>query len=142
MWLLLRQDEIERTYGEAWQRVEAFRRLLRTTAGPINGAPPANRTGVLDIERLLLAALPAAGGLSKAPPDKDNGPVATPRRGPDRSGAWRWPVAWIGNNEMRCFFAPAIVVVSVVTFHATATVAKGIDEAMRLSALHEIDFVR
>jgi hypothetical protein len=71
MWLLLRRDEIDRSYGEAWQRVEAFRRLLRTTAGPINGAPPANGTGVLDIERLLLAALPAAGSLSKAPPDKD-----------------------------------------------------------------------
>jgi subtilisin family serine protease len=71
MWLLLRQDEIERTYGEAWQRVEAFRRLLRTTAGPINGASPANGTGVLDIEQLLLAALPAAGTLKKAAPDKD-----------------------------------------------------------------------
>jgi hypothetical protein len=71
MWLLLRQDEIERTYGEAWQRVEAFRRLLRTTAGPINGTPPANRTGVLDIEQLLLAALPAPGGLTKAPLDND-----------------------------------------------------------------------
>jgi subtilisin family serine protease len=71
MWLLLRRDEIERSYGEAWQRVEAFRLLLRTTAGPINGAPPATRTGVLDIERLLLAALPAAGSLEKAPPDRD-----------------------------------------------------------------------
>jgi hypothetical protein len=71
MWLLLRQDDIERTYSEAWQRVEAFRRLLRTTAGPINGAPPAHRTGVLDIEQLLLAALPAASSLKKAPPDKD-----------------------------------------------------------------------
>jgi hypothetical protein len=68
---LLRRDEIERTYGEAWQRVEAFRRLLRTAAGPINGTAPANRTGVLDIERLLLAALPAAGSLEKAPPDRD-----------------------------------------------------------------------
>jgi hypothetical protein len=71
MWLLLRKDDIERTYGEAWQRVEAFRRLLLTSAGPINGAPPANGTGVLDIEQLLLAALPAASGLTKAEPDKD-----------------------------------------------------------------------
>jgi endonuclease G len=71
MWLLLRADDIERTYGEAWQRVEAFRRLLRTTAGSINSKQPANRTGVLDIEQLLLAALPAASSLSKAPPDKD-----------------------------------------------------------------------
>jgi subtilisin family serine protease len=71
MWLLLRKDDIERTYGEAWQLVEAFRRLLRVTAGPINGKQPANRTGVLDIEKLLLAPLPPASGLQKAPPDKD-----------------------------------------------------------------------
>jgi subtilisin family serine protease len=71
MWLLLRGDAINRTYGEAWQQVEAFRRLLRTTAGPINGAPPANGTGVLDIEKLLLADLPPAGGLRQAPPGKD-----------------------------------------------------------------------
>jgi subtilisin family serine protease len=71
MWLLLRKADIERTYGEAWKRVEAFRRLLRTTAGPINGKQPVNRTGVLDIELLLKAALPAASGLRKAAPDKD-----------------------------------------------------------------------
>jgi endonuclease G, mitochondrial len=71
MWLLLRRDEIERAYGEAWQRVEAFRRLPRTTAGAINGTPPANGTGVLDIEQLLLAVLPAADTLKKAAPDKD-----------------------------------------------------------------------
>ena len=71
MWLLLRGDDIDRTYGRAWQRVEAFRRLLRTTARPVNGAAPANRTGVLDIEKLLLAALPPAAGLTKAAPDKD-----------------------------------------------------------------------
>ena len=71
MWLLLRKNDIDLAYGEAWQRVEAFRRLLRTTARPINGTPPANGTGVLDIEKLLLAGLAAAGGLSKAPLDKD-----------------------------------------------------------------------
>jgi subtilisin family serine protease len=71
IWLLLRKDDIERAYGEAWQRVEAFRRLLRTTARPINGAPPGNGTGVLDIEQLLLADLPAASRLRKAPRDKD-----------------------------------------------------------------------
>jgi subtilisin family serine protease len=71
MWLLLRKDDIDRAYGEAWRRVEAFRALLRTTARPINGAPPANRTGVLDIEQLLLAALPAPSRLRKRPPDKD-----------------------------------------------------------------------
>jgi subtilisin family serine protease len=71
MWLLFRGDDIIRTYGEAWQRVEAFRHLLRTTAGPINGLAPANGSGVLDIEKLLLADLPAATRLRKAASDKD-----------------------------------------------------------------------
>ena len=44
--------------------------LVRATNGPFS-APPANRTGVLDIEQLLLAALPAPSSLSKEPPDKD-----------------------------------------------------------------------
>jgi hypothetical protein len=39
MWLLLRKNDIARAYGEAWQHVEAFRRLLRTTARPIDGTP-------------------------------------------------------------------------------------------------------
>jgi Subtilase family len=71
MWLLLRKDDMDRAYGEAWQRVEAFRRLLRTTARPINGAPPTDRTGVLDIEQLLLAALPAPSRLHKRAHDRD-----------------------------------------------------------------------
>jgi subtilisin family serine protease len=71
MWLLLRQHDIDRTYGEAWQRVEAFRHLLRTTARPINGTQPTNRTGVLDIEQLLLATLPAPSRLHKRAPDRD-----------------------------------------------------------------------
>jgi len=71
MWLLLRGGDLDRAYGQAWQRVEAFRRLLRTTAGPINGSQPANGSGVLDIEKLLLAELPPAANLHMAPPDKD-----------------------------------------------------------------------
>jgi hypothetical protein len=73
MWLLLPKDDIARAYGEAWQHVEAFRRLLRTTARPIDGTPPPNRTGVLDIEQLLLAALPAPRRLSKRAPTETNG---------------------------------------------------------------------
>jgi subtilisin family serine protease len=72
MWLLLRGDDLARTYGEAWQRVEAFRRLLRTTAQSINGPAPPGGTGVLDIEKLLLAALPAASRLKKAAADKNS----------------------------------------------------------------------
>jgi subtilisin family serine protease len=71
MWLLHRGGDIDRAYGDAWQRVEAFRRLLHTTAGPLDGPPPANHSGVLDIEQLLLADLPPAVSLRKARPDKD-----------------------------------------------------------------------
>ena len=70
MWLRLRGDEIDRKYSEPWQRVEAFRLLLRTTANPINGERRANRTGVLDIPALLSASLPAASRLKKAPDDE------------------------------------------------------------------------
>ncbi len=71
MWLRHRGDDIAHAYDEPWQRVEAFRRLLHTTAGPLGGAAPANRSGVLDIEQLLLADLPPAASLSKARPDRD-----------------------------------------------------------------------
>ena len=36
-------------------------------------------------------------------------------------------MAWIGNNGMRCFFGPAIVVVATLTLQTTATAAKGIE---------------
>ena len=42
MWLRHRGDDIAHAYNEKWQRVEAFRRLLHTTAGPLDGAAPAN----------------------------------------------------------------------------------------------------
>lgn len=70
MWLLARGRDIEVKYSEPWQRVEAFRSLLRSTANPINGERPSNRTGVLDIPKLLTAPLPAASRLKKAPEDE------------------------------------------------------------------------
>ncbi len=69
MWLLARKDDIAGAYPEPWQRVEAFRRLLRTTAGLDDGDRPANRSGILNIEALLQADLPPAGPLEKAPED-------------------------------------------------------------------------
>jgi subtilisin family serine protease len=71
MWLLLRGPEIAARYPEPWQRVEAFRTLLKRTASPINGTAPPNGSGILDILALLEAPLPARGGLRKAPEDKD-----------------------------------------------------------------------
>jgi subtilisin family serine protease len=70
MWLRARGAEIAAGYAEPWQRVEAFRRLLRDTAQPIVGRRPDNGTGIVDIEALLRAALPAASSLHKAPEDK------------------------------------------------------------------------
>ncbi len=71
MWLRLRDAEIDATYSKPWQRVEAFRLLLKQTAAPINGASPANGSGVLDIERLLQAPLPDRSKLTKAAKDKN-----------------------------------------------------------------------
>lgn len=71
MWLLARGADIAAAYGEPWQRVEAFRQLLRATAQPIVGPQPGNGTGILDIEALVRAELPAAGGLRKAVEDRN-----------------------------------------------------------------------
>jgi subtilisin family serine protease len=71
MWLRLRGAEIAARYNQPWQRVEAFRRLLKDTASNINGTAPANGSGVLDILALVQAPLPAPSRLRKAPEDKD-----------------------------------------------------------------------
>lgn len=70
MWLLARGADIAAAYSEPWQRVEAFRQLLRDTAQPIIGSQPSNGTGILNIEALVKSALPATGGLRKAVLDK------------------------------------------------------------------------
>lgn len=72
MWLRLRGPEVAATYDEPWQRVEAFRALLKhRDAREINGQQPANGSRVLTIDRLLQAKLPAAATLSKAAVDKN-----------------------------------------------------------------------
>lgn len=72
MWLRARGDDIARAYGEPWQRVEAFRHLLRHTGGSVGGsqATPGG-TRILDIEALLRAALPPVDALEKAEQDKN-----------------------------------------------------------------------
>lgn len=64
MWLAFHGDQIETTYSEPWQRVEAFRKLIQSTSQKVAGSywPDKNR-GILNIEALLKAKLPAASGL-------------------------------------------------------------------------------
>jgi subtilisin family serine protease len=71
MWLLRHGAALDAAHPEPWQRVEAFRKLLRSSKTPINGVPPANGSGVLNIPGLLLEPLPDKAGLVKAPEDKD-----------------------------------------------------------------------
>jgi subtilisin family serine protease len=70
MWLVARGAEIAAGYPQPWQRIEAFRLLLQATAIPLVGPQLENGTGILNIEALLRAPLPAAGSLRKAPEDK------------------------------------------------------------------------
>jgi subtilisin family serine protease len=67
MWLRHRQADIAAAYPAQWQRVEAFRTLLRTSKGHLSGLRPANGTGMLDIKKLLESALPPAAALQPAP---------------------------------------------------------------------------
>jgi subtilisin family serine protease len=60
MWLAFHDEEIENRYALPWQRVEAFRSLIRSTSRPIKGTYwPDRKRGILDIEALLRAQLPA-----------------------------------------------------------------------------------
>ena len=59
MWLVKRGEEIEDKYEHRWQRVEAFRSLVRSTRQDMEGDyQPAAGTGILDISAVLDAALP------------------------------------------------------------------------------------
>jgi serine protease len=69
LWLTHRAGELAQAYPQPWQRVEAFRRLARDTARvPPQWQPGAFGTGILDVEALLKAPLPAAAALRQAPP--------------------------------------------------------------------------
>jgi len=64
MWLAYHGDSLHSAYPEAWQRVEAFRWLVGETGSPVKGSYwPTKPIGILNIERLLKAELPAAGTL-------------------------------------------------------------------------------
>jgi len=59
MWLALRGERIDDAYREPWQRIEAFRHLLKTTSQDLSGSYwPDRSKGILDIKALLVADLP------------------------------------------------------------------------------------
>ena len=64
MWLVYRDADIDAAYLKPWQRVEAFRSLIKQTHQAVAGDyQPADGTGILDIHALLKAELPAADAL-------------------------------------------------------------------------------
>lgn len=74
MWLRLRGEELEQGGYTGWQRVEAFRAMLRSTFRKLKGNDVPTRknkvpskTGILDCVEMLDAKLPALDKLKKAP---------------------------------------------------------------------------
>ena len=67
MWLAFHGSErLDAAYPEPWQRIEAFRKLLKGTKQDIVGDyQPSNGSGILDIKAVLEAGLPAAESLEK-----------------------------------------------------------------------------
>ncbi|HSW03333.1 S8 family peptidase [Aquabacterium sp.] len=69
LWLTHRRTDIAQAYAQPWQRVAAFTLLLRSTARvPAGWQSGAFGTGVLNIEALLNAPLPAAASLVQEAP--------------------------------------------------------------------------
>ena len=69
LWLAHRRVEISAAYAQPWQRVAAFTAIVRSTAHvPPNWNPGAFGTGVLDVQAVLNAPLPAAATLAQQPP--------------------------------------------------------------------------
>jgi subtilisin family serine protease len=68
LWLAHHGAALDAAYPQAWQRVEAFAQLARQTARvPAVWNPGSFGSGVLDIDALLQAPLPAAATLTQAP---------------------------------------------------------------------------
>ena len=67
MWLAFHGPQvIAEAYKKPWQRIEAFRKLLKATHSKVEGKyRPRNGTGILDIAALLQAKLPAAKDLKQ-----------------------------------------------------------------------------
>ena len=66
MWLTHHYESLDDAYPEPWQRIEAFRKIIRETGTPTSGEyQPPEDTKILDIEAVLKAALPSASALDK-----------------------------------------------------------------------------
>jgi subtilisin family serine protease len=65
LWLARRGAEIESAYPRAWQRVEAFKALLRATAQPGKAWQDVHGPGILDAGTLLDSDLPSASDLTR-----------------------------------------------------------------------------
>lgn len=64
MWLVYRRETLDKRYKKPWQRIEAFRALLKATGSEIKGKyPRKKKTKILDIEELLNTDLPRASDL-------------------------------------------------------------------------------
>ena len=69
MWLVRHDEKLDKQYKKPWQRIEAFRSLLKTTSSGIKGGYPTKKgTGILDIHALLKAKLPKATALKSRQP--------------------------------------------------------------------------
>jgi len=72
MWLRLRGEELEAGGYTGWQRVEAFRAMLRACKQPLAGndvptKPTPRDTGILDCVALIDGKLPKLADLKMAP---------------------------------------------------------------------------
>lgn len=69
LWLTYHQTSIDAQYGKTWQRVHAFKTLAKATAKrPAVWGDGIGGTGVLQIQSLLTAPLPAINAGMKEPP--------------------------------------------------------------------------
>ncbi len=69
LWLARHGRALDTAYPEAWQRVEAFKTVARTTARKMpNQQPGAFGAGILDIGAILNAPLPSSTLLRQEPP--------------------------------------------------------------------------
>jgi hypothetical protein len=68
LWLTKHAGTLDAQYPKPWQRVEAFKLLAtQTTLKPLNWKPGVFGSGVLNVEALLIAPLPAVASLVQAP---------------------------------------------------------------------------
>ena len=66
MWLAYHNEKLDEAYPRPWQRVEAFRKLIKDKSQAVEGEyRPHKDTGILDIAAVIEADLPPADGLKE-----------------------------------------------------------------------------